>query len=103
MNDIISCISEIEAAAAAVMAEADRRKKELLSVMKDTTRAFDEKLEEETKKKIEIMNIELEDKFRKKAEKLDKQREASIKELEVIYETKHKVLSDKIFERLIES
>lgn len=103
MNEIISRISEIEATAAAIMEDAEVKKKELATAMDKAIEEFDKKLEADTRQKIESMKLELETEFHIKAEKLSEQSKASINELGTIYNNHHSAFADKIFKRLIEN
>lgn len=101
MDNVISKISEIEAAAVLVMDEALDKKKQLSQDMDEKIAAFDKKAAEDTEKTLIELQASMEEDRHTEIEKLLLNRDNLLKELETRYEQKHSIYSQQIFDYLL--
>lgn len=101
MDTVIEKISEIEAAAAAIMDEANDQKKEIARKMQERTAGFDSQLECETKEEIEKLRAAMEIEMK---ERLKKQREDCrqiLKAMEKRYQEHHAQYVKELFKKMV--
>lgn len=101
MDTIINKISDIESAAAAIMDEANVRKKAFSDQMDEKTAAFDKELEAKTAAKLEELRSRMEVEMKKK---LAEQKAAADKILELMeknYESHHEAYARSLFQAMI--
>lgn len=102
MDTVIKQISEIEAAASAVMDDANARKKAFAKEMEERTAAFDQDMDARTEQRINDLRARMEIEM---DSKLSKQKSNSQKLLELMeqnYEEHHSEYVKKLFRSLIE-
>ena len=102
MEQIISKLSEIEAAAKVIMEDTDRKKKALSQEMENKCKAFDIALEKETDEQIAKIRRNLEQEKDARLTSLQKDTEAAFTALDSYYEKNHERLSRQIFEKIIQ-
>lgn len=101
MDTIINKISDIESAAAAIMEDANVRKKAFAEEMDQKTAAFDKELEAETAAKLEALRSRMEVEMQKK---LAEQKAGAEKILELMvknYESHHESYARELFQAMI--
>ena len=100
MDSIIKKLSEIEAAASAIVAHAESQKEDLDKEYHELTIQFDEELERQTQAQIQNIRNELE---QNKAQLLTNQtgfNSDSIEALKKEYEEKHTIYAQNILEQI---
>lgn len=102
MEQIISKLSEIEAAAKGIMEDTDRQKKALSQEMENQCKQFDMTLEKETSDRIAKIRENLEQEKDVRLTSLQKDTEAAFAALDSYYEKNHERLTRQIFEKIIQ-
>lgn len=101
MDTIINKISDIESAAAAIMEDANVRKKAFSEEMDQKTAAFDKELEAETAAKLDALRSRMEVEMQ---EKLAEQRASAEQILDLMvknYESHHETYARELFQAMI--
>lgn len=101
MNTVISKISEIEAAATAIMDDANVRKKAFAKEMDEKSAAFDAQLEKETAKTISELRAQMEVDMKSKLAEQQAGAERLVSQLETNYESNHTAIVEKLFADMI--
>ncbi len=101
MDTVIDRISEIEAAAGAIMDEANVRKKEFARQMTEKTAAFDRQLEEETAGRIRKVQEAMEADMREKLSRQKAESDELLRRIEENYETHHEAYTEVLFKAMI--
>lgn len=101
MDTVIDKISEIEAAAGAIMDEANVRKKAFAGEMEQKTAAFDEELESETALRIHKVQESMEADMNRKLEQQKADAMALIRQIEENYEKEHETYAEALFKAMI--
>ena len=101
MDTVIDKISEIEAAAGAIMEEANVRKKAFAGEMEQKTAAFDEELESETALRIRKVQESMEADMNRKLAQQKADSDALIRQIAENYEKKHETYAEALFKAMI--
>lgn len=101
MDTVIDRISEIEAAAGAIMDEANVRKKEFARQMAEKTAAFDRQMEEETAARIRRVQEAMEADMTKKLSMQKADSDELLRRIEENYETQHEAYTEALFKAMI--
>ena len=102
MDSIVKRLSEIEAAAAAIVDHAEGQKEILDKEYEEKRRRFDEKLEGKTQAKLRRIRDELENKTKQILASQSGSNSASIRALQKEYEEKHTTYAQDILRRMTE-
>lgn len=100
MDTVIKKISEVESAAAAIMDDANNRKKVFAEEMKVKNAAFDQQLDIETEKKLQDLRAQMEIKMNGKLEKQKDTARHIQTTLEQKYSNEHTAYVEKLFQDL---
>lgn len=101
MDTVINRLSEIEAAAGAIVEEANVRKKAFAGEMDAKTAAFDKNLEQETARRIAEIQEKMEADMNGLLAKQKAESEALLKELEDNYNRRHEEYAEALFQKMI--
>ena len=99
MDTVINRLSEIEAAAGAIVEEANARKKAFAEEME--TAAFDKSMEQETARRIAEIQEKMEADMNGLLAKQKAESEALLKELEDNYNRHHEEYAEALFQKMI--
>lgn len=102
MDTVIKQISEIEAAAAAVMDDANARKKAFAQKMEQDASDFDRQLEEETEAQIRSLRSDMETEMNSRLARQKSEAENLLQRMEKNYEDHHREYAKKLFRSLTE-
>ena len=102
MEQILNKLSEIETVARRVMEDAEQTRTALSQEMEDQCKAFDDRLEQETNKKIQELKNSLEQKKDAELTALRRQMDQSLADLDAYYSANHEKLADSLFRKLLE-
>lgn len=102
MNSIVSQLSEIESAAAAIVENAEAQKSILEKEMEEKTSQFDAELQKDTKKRLEAISSKLEEQKIEELKKLREENERIIAALNREYEIKHEDYAREILKTITE-
>ena len=102
MDTVIRQISEIEAAASAVMDDAIARKKAFAREMEEAAGAFDWELEEETENRIRTLRSNMETEMKARLSRQKSDAEDLLKRMEQNYESHHQEYARQLFRTLTE-
>lgn len=102
MNSIVSQLSEIENAAAAIVDNAESQKVVLEKELQDKLAQFDTDLEKDTKKRLEAISSKLEEQKTEELKKLREENERIISALNREYEIKHEDYAREILKTITE-
>lgn len=102
MNSIVSQLSEIENAAAAIVDNAESQKVVLEKKLQDKLAQFDTDLENDTKKRLEAISSKLEEQKTEELKKLREENERIISALNREYEIKHEDYAREILKTITE-
>lgn len=102
MNSIVSQLSEIENAAAAIVDNAESQKVVLEKELQDKLTQFDTDLEKDTKKRLEAISSKLEEQKTEELKKLREENERIISALNREYEIKHEDYAREILKTITE-
>lgn len=101
MEDIISKLAEIEAAASHIMEDVSEQKKQLAQEYETAIREFDQAMDQEMQEKTRKIRDELEIDMK---EKLDKQRSDAQKilnQMETYYKECHTKLAKEVYDKIV--
>ena len=101
MDVVFKRISEIEAVAQQVLANAKDTIKKMDADMEKQTQAFDQDLEETTQKKAEALKNQLQESNMVALKKIQTDADLEIQSLYENFEKNHDVMAEKIFQRII--
>ncbi len=101
MNEIIDRISEIEAASAAIIDDANQKKKEFAGLMEQRMKEFDSQTEAETEKKLASLKQALEEKTEQELARLKSSTLAVQKALRETYRRNHTAYAEQILTGMI--
>lgn len=101
MDTVINRLSEIEAAAGAIVEEANVRKKAFAGEMDAKTAAFDKNLEQETARRIAEIQEKMEADMNGLLAKQKAESETLLKELEDNYNRHHVEYVEALFQKMI--
>lgn len=102
MDTVIKQISEIEAAASAVMEEANARKKAFAQEMEEKTAAFDREMDAQTEKRIADLRARMEIEMNSKLSKQKTDAKHLLARMEDNYKEHHTNYVKQLFQSLIE-
>jgi len=102
MDTIIKQLSEIEAAAASVMNEANARKKAFAEEIMVKTTAFDQELDKKTDEQLRILRTNMETALAGKLEKQKQYVDCLLQRMEKNYDDHHSEYAARLFRSLIE-
>ena len=98
MEDIISKLAEIEAAASHIMDDVAEQKKQLAREYEESIQNFDDTIDREVQEKSETIRRELEVRMK---DELAKQTETVLSQMESYYETHHSQLAKQIYDKIL--
>lgn len=98
MNDIISKLSDIEQNAAAIMDDANARKKAIAQDMAEQTAAFDTELEADTARKLSDLRAALDADMHTKLSKQQQEAQEVLKRMDSDYQSNHAIYVSQLFE-----
>lgn len=101
MEDIISKLAEIEAAASHIMEDVSHQKKQMALEYDEAVREFDSATEAEVKKKSDSIRGELEIQMKKQLENQKSQTELVLNQMETYYNECHTQLAAQIYDRIL--
>lgn len=101
MNDIISTLSEIEDASAAIIAEASDRKQVITDEMNQKQLLWDNELEDNTAKELEKISQEVSESIKQKLSIQEKQNDEDIDKMRKEYEQNKSKYLDILFSQMI--
>ena len=101
MDVVFKRISEIEAVAQQVLANAKDTIKKMDADMEKQTQAFDQELEEATKNKTDALKKQLQKSNMVALKKIQADADMEIQSLYENFEKNHEVMAEKIFQRII--
>ncbi len=101
MDVVFKRISEIEAVAQQVLANAKDTIKKMDADMEKQTQAFDQDLEEATQKKAEALKNQLQESNMVALKKIQTDADLEIQSLYENFEKNHDVMAEKIFQKII--
>lgn len=101
MEKVVNRLSQIEAAAVAIMEEANSKKKEISNEMDLKTAEFDKKVDSETEKKLAKLTKNLQDETDQELNKLKMHAQKTLKALDDEYDKNHSIMANKIFSTMI--
>lgn len=102
MEKVVTKLSEIEAAAVAIMDNANAKKKEISESMIIKTNEFDKTVDEETSKTLSDLNKKLELETEQELKALKDKTMQVLKALEDDYNKNHTALAKKILAQIID-
>ena len=102
MDTVIRQISEIEAAAASVMDDANARKKAFAQKMEQETIDFDQALEKETDARIHALRSDMETEMNTRLARQKSDAESLLQRMEKNYEDHHQEYARQLFRSLTE-
>lgn len=100
MDTVIEKISEIEAAAAAIMDEANEQKKDVALKMQERTASYDAQLEGETKDEIDKLRAAMEIEMNQRLEAQRKDCRNILEAMEQRYEEHHVQYVEELFKKM---
>lgn len=101
MNEIIDRISEIEAASARIIENANQKKKDFAAVMEQKTKDFDAQIEAETAEKLAALKVSLEKETQEELQTLTAETEKVRSALKGAYQKNHALYAKQILAELI--
>jgi tRNA uridine 5-carbamoylmethylation protein Kti12 len=101
MEKVVNKLSEIEAAAVAIMENANSRKKEISDKTNQDIAAFDKKIDAETTKSLSELKVKLQTETEQELNKLKTSTQQALEALEDEYNKNHSALADEIFRTII--
>ncbi len=102
VNDIIKRLVDIEDTAVRIVESAEDEKGQLKAEMEKEMLKFDEEVEKDVADKIEMIRLELLEDEKNELAKLKSETEEALKKLEELYEEKHDMWVDRIFQSIVE-
>lgn len=101
MDSVIEKISEIEAAAAAIMDEANEQKKDIALKMQEKTAGFDTQLEDETKEEISRLRAAMEIEMRERLKAQQEDCKNILLAMEQKYQEHHADYVKELFKKMV--
>ena len=101
MDTVINKISEIEAAATAIMDDANERKKAFAREMEERTARVDAQMEAETNQRIEELRARMEIEMNERLEKQRSDSQKVLRAMEKRYEEHHTQDVEELFNKMI--
>lgn len=101
MEEVISKLSEIEATAKNIMAEAEKTKQSLSDDLEKQFKEFDGKIDARTEEKIAAIRKQLESDKESEVKKLRQETKKRFADMELYYEENHEKLAEEIFNRIV--
>jgi len=101
MNEVISKLSEIEAAAEQIMNDTADKKKLLSEEIESKTAAFDKQAAEHTKDILLELQASMKEDMKEKTNKLQQKRADAFRKLEADYDQKHSFYAHELFNDLL--
>lgn len=102
MDSIVSKLSEIEAAAVAIVENAENEKVKLDARMQERTAAFDAELQKDTHIRLAAIESELNQNIEEELTQLKTAHLASMQAIKDEYEAHHEVYAQNILKKIIE-
>lgn len=102
MNSIVSQLSEIESAAAAIVEHAEAQKVVLEKEMQERLAQFDADLEKDANKRLQAISEKLEEQKKEEIRNLKEENERIIASLNREYEVKHEDYAREILKHITE-
>lgn len=101
MEELLSRISEIDAAAANILADADKQKSLLSEELDSRIKKFDAQVEKDTKKQLDDIKVRLDKEAKETLAKLRSSTEKELKRLDSLYQSKHTQMAKEILQNII--
>lgn len=101
MEDIISKLAEIEAAASHIMDDVTEQKKQLALEYEESIQKFDDTIDKEVQKKSENIRQKLEIQMKNELAKQRSETEAVLNQMETYYEEHHTQLAQQIYDKIL--
>jgi len=101
MEDIISKLAEIEAAASHIMDDVAEQKKQLAREYEESIQNFDDTIDREVQEKSETIRRELEVRMKDELAKQRSETETVLSQMESYYETHHSQLAKQIYDKIL--
>lgn len=101
INHVIDQLSKIEASSNGILGNADKEKKEYALLMEQKTKEFDDALQKETSDKLEQIKADLQVEAEKELEVWNSESESQLKEYDLIFAEKHKILAQEILDKIV--
>ena len=101
MEDIISKLAEIEAAASHIMEDVSEQKKQLALEYDQAVQDFDRAIDEETQKKTAGIREGLETQMKEKLARQESETARTLEEMEKHYTECHTALAKQIYNRIL--
>lgn len=101
MEDIISKLAEIEAAASHIMDDVSEQKKQMAREYEEAVQAFDRTADEKVREKTLEIRRELEIQMNKKLEAQKSDTENTLRRMEEYYTENHSKLARQIYDRIL--
>lgn len=101
MEDIISKLAEIEAAASQIMGSVSDEKKRLAMEYEASISEFDRKVEADTEAKVQNIRANLEVKMKQELESQKSETQKTLAQMEAYYEAHGKELAKEIYNKII--
>ena len=102
MEDIISKLAEIEAAASHIMDDVAEQKKQLAREYEESIQNFDDTIDREVQEKSETIRRELEVRMKDELAKQRSETETVLSQMESYYETHHSQLAKQIYDKILQ-
>lgn len=101
MENIITKLAEIEAAASRIMDSVSEQKLQLARDHEAAVEAFDRKVDQETQAQVKEIQEQLEIRMKQELESQKADTEAKLAHMEYYYQEHHRELAENIYERII--
>ena len=101
MENIITKLAEIEAAASRIMDSVSEQKLQLARDHEAAVEAFDRKVDQETQSQVKEIQEQLEIRMKQELESQKAATEAKLAHMEHYYQEHHRELAENIYERII--
>ena len=101
MNDVISKLAEIEAAASRIMENVAEQKKVLSLENEEKMKAFDEETDKETEKKLNKIKSELQIHMEKELEEQRKKTEEVLEKMEEHYRQRAGKMARELYDKIL--
>lgn len=101
MEDIISKLAEIEAAASHIMDDVAEQKKQLALEYEESIQKFDDTIDREIREKSESIRKKLEVQMKEELTKQRAETETVLAQMETYYEEHHTQLAQQIYDKIL--
>ena len=101
MEDIISKLAEIEAAASHIMEDVSEQKKQLAQEYETSIREFDQAMDKEMQEKTRKIRDELEIDMKAKLDKQRSDAKKVLNQMETYYKECHTELAKQVYDRIV--